>query len=228
MKGTPLSIADPRLGRHVEHDDRSRRFLAAQAPAQRSVLWGHHAPVLDQGQLGSCTGNAMAQLLNTDPFTKSRAAVKAGFLNEQDALKLYHDATVLDGFPGTYPPDDTGSSGLGVAKAAKKEGFISVYNHAFGLTHFLAALQLQPVIVGTDWTDGMFKPNKKGFVKPTGSIAGGHEFLALGVDYSTKVITFLNSWSSGWGPLGGRFLMSFTDFGKLLGSQGDVTAPVTA
>lgn len=215
----------PALGRLVEHDPRSRSFMAALAPAQRSVLWGHHAPVLDQGSLGSCTGNAMAQLLNTDLFNTSRGKVKTGYLTEDDAVKLYHNATILDGYPGTYPPDDTGSSGLGVAKAAKLEGFITAYKHAFGLSHFLSALQLQPVIVGTDWTNGMFKPNKKGFVKPTGSIAGGHEYLALGVDYSAQVITFLNSWSSSWG-LGGRFFMTFTDFGKLLGSQGDVTAPV--
>lgn len=215
------------LGRVVEHDERSRMYQATLAHAQRSVLWGHHAPVLDQGELGSCTGNAMAQLLNTDPFAKSRGAVRAGYLNEQDALKLYHDATVLDGFPGTYPPDDTGSSGLGVAKAAKKEGYITGYKHAFGLTHFLSALQVQPIIVGTDWTNGMFKPNKKGFVKPTGSVAGGHEYLALGVDYATQTITFLNSWSSSWGQQG-RFFMTFASFGDLLGSQGDATAPVPA
>jgi hypothetical protein len=216
----------PALGRLVEHDPRSRNFAAALAPAQRNVLWPHHAPVLDQGQVGSCTGNAMAQLLNTDVFAKSRAAAGvSGFLTERDALKLYHDATVLDGFPGTYTPVDTGSSGLGVAKAAKKQGYITAYAHAFGLPHFLSALQLQPVIVGTDWTNGMFKPNRKGFVKPTGSVAGGHEYLALGVDYTSQTITFLNSWSSSWGQQG-RFFMTFADFGKLLGSQGDVTAPV--
>lgn len=216
-----------KLGRLVEHDEKSRLYQAPKAAAQRSVLWGHHAPVLDQGNLGSCTGNAMAQLLNTDAFNAARAKVKTGYLTEDEAVKLYHDATVLDGYPGTYPPDDTGSSGLGVAKAAKKEGFIPGYKHAFGLSHFLSALQLQPVIVGTDWYDGMFKPNKKGFVKPTGSVAGGHEYLALGVDYAAQVITFLNSWSSGWGQQG-RFFMSFTDVGKLLASQGDVTAPVVA
>src|ERR1700747_2693484 len=171
-----------RLGRLVEHDPRSWDHPARTAPLPRSVLWGHHAPVLDQGDIGSCTGNAMAQLLNPDPFTNSRAHVTQGFLTETDALKLYHDATVLDGFPGTYPPDDTGSSGRGVGKAAKQEGFIAAYKHAFGFTHFCLALQLQPVIVGTDWYDGMFKPSSKGFVKPTGSVAGGHEYLALGID----------------------------------------------
>lgn len=213
----------PALGRLVEHDERSKMYQAAQAPAQRSVLWGHHAPVLDQGQLGSCTGNATAQLINTDAFSAAR---KAGYLNEQDALKIYELGTQLDNQPGTYPPDDTGSSGIAVAKAGVRLGYFTGYKHAFGFSHFCAAVQLQPVIVGTTWHNGMFKPNAKGFVKPSGAVAGGHEYLCLGISYETKTLTFLNSWSAGWGPLGGRFLMSFTDFTKLLADQGDVTAPV--
>lgn len=212
----------PSLGRIVEHDERSKMFQARQATAQRSVLWGHHAPVLDQGNISSCTGNATAQLINTDPFAHSR---KAGYLGEKDAQALYHEATILDGYPGTWPPEDSGSSGLAVAKAGVKAGYFTGYKHAFGFTHFCAALQLQPVIVGTSWHEGMFKPDSKGFVTPTGSVAGGHEYLALGISYETKTLTFLNSWSSGWG-LGGRFLMSFTDFTKLLAERGDVTAPV--
>jgi hypothetical protein len=211
------------LGRVVEHDERSRFYQAAQAPAQRSVLWGHHAPVLDQGQLGSCTGNATAQLINTDYFIKSRGA---GYLTENDAVQLYETATVLDGIPNnTYPPTDGGSTGLGAAKAGVKLGYFTGYKHAFGFAHFCAALQLQPVIVGTEWTEGMFTPTAKGFVKPTGDVAGGHEYLALGVDYATKTLTFLNSWSSAWG-LQGRFHMTFAAFTTLLINQGDVTAPV--
>lgn len=213
------------LGRVVEHDPRSRQFMAAQAPAQRSVLWPHHAPVLDQGNLGSCTGNAMAQLLNTDPFAKSRP--HGGYLTEADAVQLYELATHLDGISGnTYPPHDEGSSGLGAAKAGVKLKYFTGYKHAFGFDHFAAALQLQPVIVGTDWTEGMFKPDSKGYVHPTGQVAGGHEFLALGISWETKTLIFLNSWSSNWGPMGGRFLMNFADFQGLLANQGDATAPV--
>jgi hypothetical protein len=213
----------PALGRLVDHDEKSRQYQARKAAAQRSVLWGHHAPVLDQGELGSCTGNATAQLINTDYFTKSRPA---GYLTERDAVQLYELATHLDGIPNnTYPPTDGGSSGLGAAKAGKKLGYFTGYTHAFGFEHFAAALQLQPVIVGTTWHDGMFTPSSIGFVRPTGGIAGGHEYLCLGISYETKTLTFLNSWGSGW-SLGGRFLMHFSDFQKLLADQGDVTAPV--
>lgn len=54
----------PALGRVVDHDERSRLYQARLATTQRSVLWGHHAPVLDQGELGSCTGNAFEMLLS--------------------------------------------------------------------------------------------------------------------------------------------------------------------
>ncbi len=212
----------PALGRLVEHDERSRRFVAPRADEPRSVLWGHHAPVLDQGNLGSCTGNALAQLINTDVFAPARPN---GYLTEEDAVKIYSRGTVLDEYDGTYPPEDTGSSGLAVAKAAVEFGYFSTYNHSFGFDHFTATLQTQPVIVGTYWFSQMFKPDVDGIVRVQGMIEGGHEYLALGVEYETETLTFLNSWGSDWG-LGGRFKMSFTDFSFLLNQEGDVTAPV--
>jgi hypothetical protein len=83
----------------------------------------------------------MAGALMTEPLWR-----KGRKLDEVQARILYGMATKLDGLPGTFPPDDTGSSGLGVAKAAKALGYISAYHHAFGLEHALAALTLGPVI----------------------------------------------------------------------------------
>jgi hypothetical protein len=214
----------PALGRLVDHDEKSRLYQARKASAPRSVLWGHHAPVLDQGQLGSCTGNATAQLINTDYFANSRPP--GHYLGEADAVQIYELATHVDGIPNnTYPPTDGGSSGLGAAKAGVKLKYFTGYKHAFGFDHFAAAVQLQPVIVGTSWYDGMFNPSSIGFVRPLGGVAGGHEYLCLGISYETKTLTFLNSWGSGWG-VSGRFLMHFDDFQQLLSDQGDVTAPV--
>lgn len=213
----------PALGRVVDHDERSRLYRATRHAVPRSVLWGHHAPVLDQGELGSCTGNATAQLINTDYFAKSRKA--GGYLTEADAVQLYELATHLDGIPGnTYPPNDGGSSGLGAAKAGVKLNYFTGYRHAFGFQHFAATLQTQPVIVGTAWYEQMFTPNRTGTVTIGGEMAGGHEYLALGIDYRTSTVTFLNSWGDGWGD-SGRFHMSFNTFGQLLADQGDATAP---
>lgn len=212
-----------KLGRHVEHDPKSREYPARRAVKPKSVLWTHTAPVLDQGDLGSCTGNALAQCLNTAHFSASRP--KRKYLDEQYARLLYAKATVLDDIPGAWPPTDSGSSGLGVAKAGVALGYLSAYTHAFGFGHFTAALQLQPVIVGTNWYNDMFTPGKDGTVQPTGDVAGGHEYLALGINYPRKLICFLNSWSDQWGRKG-RFFMRFDDFQQLLDDQGDVTVPI--
>ena len=206
------------LGRIVQHDPRSFAFPAALAPALKTVNHRHYGPVLDQGQIGSCTGNAAAQALNTVPLRHGRR-----LLAEIDARNLYHYATVLDGYPGTWPPTDTGSSGLAVAKASLKAGYVTGYTHAFGLDQCLAALVLAPVIVGTNWHDSMFTPDSNGFIHPTGAIAGGHEYALIGIDVKRKRVTMLNSWSASWGR-NGRAYLTFDDLGALLADQGDVVS----
>lgn len=212
-----------RLGRSVEHDPRSRQFPARRATRPRSVLWVHNAPVLEQGDLGSCTGNAMAQLLNTTKFAKSRPGRR--YLDEQYARLLYAKATVLDSFPGAWPPTDTGSSALGVAKAAIALGYCTEYHHCFGFDHFLETIALQPVIAGTSWYSAMFDPDTNGFITPGGQLAGGHEYLILGANTREKYVTILNSWGDGWGRKG-RAYITFDDFAALLDEQGDITAPI--
>jgi hypothetical protein len=211
------------LGRLVEHDPQSKVYPARRAARPRTVLWDHHAPVLDQGDLGSCTGNALAQCLNTTKFAASRP--KRRYLDESYARLLYAKATVLDDFPGQWPTNDTGSSGLAVAKAGVALGYLSAYQHAFGFVHFAEAIQLQPVIIGSNWYDAMFEPDTRGFVKPVGEIAGGHEYLALGINYAGQYVTCLNSWSDQWGSRG-RFRLTFADFSTLLQQDGDVTVPI--
>ena len=80
------------------------------------MQWKHHGPVLDQGQLGSCTANALCQALNTEP-NRWRTDPP---LDETAAVGLYAVATTIDPFVGRWPLNDTGSSGLAVCKAAQK------------------------------------------------------------------------------------------------------------
>lgn len=211
-----------RLGRHIDHDPKSRDFPATGAAIQ-SVFHLRRLPILDQGSLGSCTGNAMAGLLCTDPNGRVMGGLDlAARWTEDQAIDLYKLATRLDGFDGTYPPEDTGSSGLGVAKAAKRYGLISSYWHAFGLEHALRALTLRPVIFGINWYEGFDNPDEKGLVKIEGSVRGGHEVEACGINTGNYLVYLANSWGPMWG-LQGYFTMSFDDLGQLLDEGGDCT-----
>lgn len=204
------------LGRKVQHDPRSLNFPARTELPVITKTWRRYGGVLDQGALGSCTGNAAAQALNHLPL-RTKGVVR----RESDAVRFYGRATVLDQWPGVYPPDDTGSSGLAVAKALQEEGLISRYEHAFGLEHGLSVLMEAPLLVGSNWYSDMFYPDAKGVVRPTGSDVGGHEYLWIGADMPSRTVHFLNSWSDLWGDRG-RFHMSFESFQTLLDQQGDL------
>lgn len=227
------------LGRHVEHDDRSRQF-AFQLPgklasaALQPVRHQRFVPVLDQGNLGSCTGNAAEGAAGTGAVYQAIPAALAARPSPSDAtgdedqaVSLYSAATHLDGIPGQYKPDDTGSTGIAAAKAMVRAGLIAGYQHTFTLVDALAALQLVPLMLGINWYDSFDQPDANGLVTITSgaSVRGGHEPMADELVPDQQLVGFTNSWSASWG-LQGRFYMSFTDLDRLLGEQGDVTVPV--
>ena len=219
-------VSDPRLGRHVNHDERSRRF-AYRGPVSppHAVRHYRNVPVFDQGNLGSCTGNAAVGCLASGPFfatINEHDDADLRRLDQDAAVKVYGLASAIDPFPGQYPPEDTGSDGLSVAKVLTELGAISGYEHAFGLDQALAALMKVPVITGTAWRADMFEPNAEGLVRPTGAEQGGHEYLVDEYDPVRGWVGFTNSWSDRWG-VQGRFYMEAEAYGELLDDQGDVT-----
>jgi hypothetical protein len=216
---TPIEYG---LGRKVNHDPRSRNFPAPRATDRKPVMHRRWGQVLDQGSLGSCTGNAMAQALNMRPLHTPGTR----FLKEEDAVALYQRATQLDPFPGAFPPDDTGSDGLSVCKAAAEKGLIKSYQWAFGFDHALDALQNGPVLVGLPWHNSMFTPDSDGYLHPDGNKVGGHETVLFGDD-CRDTLTVLNSWGKNWGR-SGRYKLSYATFKELLADQGDVAVPVRA
>ena len=214
-----------RLGRHIEHDERSKGFAIARlATAPKSVSFERHCAPYDQGELGSCTGNAMAGVLMSDPFWKD-----GRLLTESDAVRLYSEATHLDNIQGSYPPQDTGSSGLGVAKAAKKEGWIKGYEHAFGLDDLIHGLSQRPGLLGIYWYTSFDTPLPSGECRltPNASVRGGHEVQMFRLDARQKRVWCYQSWGDSWGGLhNGTFWFSFKTLERLLDQHGDATFPV--
>ncbi len=223
---------DRRLGRHLNHDPRSLRYLApaGDLSALKSVRHQRMIPVLDQGDVGACTGFAAEGALGTSPLYDALAEgmphrpTGDAEVDEGQALALYSTATALDDYEGEYPPEDTGSSGLAVAKAALSAGLISGYRHATSLEAALTALAEQPVIAGINWYDSFDSPDASGRIRigPAATVRGGHEIVLDELDVPRKLVWFTNSWSSSWGK-SGRAAIGWDDFARLLKEDGDVT-----
>ena len=214
-------VPGKRLGRHVRHDSRNRRYAwqrSGSAPA--SQMWARHGDVLDQGNLGSCTGNALVGALECDPVFGSLPPAHPA-LDETLAVAVYSAAEKLDGGAG-YPPEDNGSSGPSAAQAAVNMNLISGFLHCFSLPDVLDALQFHPVMIGANWYQGFDSPDSTGLVTISGNVRGGHEFLCRGVDVDTQTLHFDNSWGTSWGA-DGSFSMSYATLERLLGEQGDAT-----
>jgi hypothetical protein len=211
-----------RLGRHIRWDSRSLAYAIQPTGVSQTKIWDRKIPILDQGNLGSCTGNATVGVLGTEGVFEHLSAAQQQSLNEDEAVKLYSAATKIDDAPGTYPPTDTGSDGLSVAKAAQQAGYLSGYQHITSVDAAKTAILSGPFIVGTNWLSGMDSPDSSGLVHVKGSIRGGHEYECFGFDASADVWHFCNSWGESWGDAG-RFMYSSADFAKLLAQQGDAT-----
>lgn len=220
--------SDPRLGRHVLHDSRSLQYQVEPKDINvlKSVRHQRRTPILDQGQLGSCTGNAAIGCLGTDPFFTTVQG-KTTF-DEAAAVSVYSAATKLDPYGGTYPPTDTGSDGLSVAKVLVARGLIAGYQHATSLAAVLTALQDKPVIVGIKWLSSMFSTAADGRINVSGSVEGGHEFELDEIDVENRRVWMDQSWGIKFG-LSGRAYFTWDDFGSLLADRGDCTVftPIT-
>lgn len=220
-------IPGMRLGRHVRYDSRNA-FYPYWAP-QRAVqaqVWARHTPILDQGNLGSCTGNAITGALGCDPLLAALPATHP-VLDETEAVHLYSRATQLDNYPGAYPPNDTGSDGVSAAKAAQKDGLISGYTHCTDIATMEQALQAGPVIIGINWYDSFDAPDSSGYVSISkgASVRGGHEVVVRGIDPVAQRFAADNSWGASWG-VKGSFQFSYATMERLLSEQGDCTVPM--
>lgn len=183
-------------------------------PPQEQVVWSNSELALDQGETLHCVGFGCANWSNADP-------VKNHFTNE-DGHRFYYAAKVFDGEPGV----EDGTSVRSGAKALKQDGRLAAYAFAQSLAEVRTWLRAHgPLIVGTHWYSDMFMPTSDGLAAPTGTLEGGHCYLAVGDLPDENAILCLNSWGPDWG-LGGYFKMRTDDFDMLLQDEGEAMAAV--
>lgn len=214
------------LGRLVEHDNKSRAYtISRRDPPKTSIQHVTYGPTLNQKKVGACVGYAAAQALNTGPNKVVLEARKLPLRTDADALNYYHLATMNDAWPGVYPPNDTGTSGIAVAKALKKLKLIKGYQWAFNIEQVLSAIATGPLLVGVPWYEGMFYPDKNGLVKISGKLVGGHQIVITGFSIVSQTMSqnlfwARNSWGIGWGLRGG-FSFTVKTLETLLSRDGD-------
>lgn len=222
-----------RLGRHVMHDEASKDFsartLIGRRPRTLTSVW--HKSVVepwDQGEIGQCTAEAALGALMTEPFYREKFKFNGTGPNS-DSLALYRKETRLDDrdIPTSWEPDDTGSTGLWSMKAMKAMGFIAGYRWAFSAMSVFQLLLDGPVSTGTAWYNSMFTPNYDAVISVDRSsgLAGGHQYLLVGMDIERDMLIVRNSWGVGWGHKGYAF-MKFDDYYRLLADNGDAVVPV--
>jgi hypothetical protein len=211
------------LGRRVEFDERSRDYPVREllrAVPLVSKVWGCYAH-LDQGSDGACVGFGWTHELAASPVVVKN-------LSYSYAMALYEAAKRNDQFPGE---NYEGSSVLGGAKAVKKAGLMPEYRWAFTIDDVLDTLSHHgPVVLGTNWLSNMFEPHSpKWALDVSGSIAGGHCYLARGVALKKfkdePGIRLRNSWGSSWGSRSDAYIRA-SDLERLLKDGGEACVPV--
>jgi hypothetical protein len=228
LKGGAVT-ADPRLDRVVLFDEASRDYPIMEAPvvrrakAPRSYTWSL-GTTLDQGSEGACVGFGWAHEL------LARPAVVSGIDNRAARERLYWEIQRRDPWPGgAYPgasPFYEGTAVLTGAQYAHGLGAMAEYRWSFSLAELVMAIGYAgPAVLGLNWYEGMFEPDERGYIRPTGSLAGGHCIVARGVSLKYGYVLLHNSWGASWGK-NGTCLISFNDLDRLLHEQGEACIPV--
>ena len=180
-------------------------------------------PVVDQGQLGSCTANAIAGAL---AYLQDKENVAMRYASR---LFIYYNERVIEGTVS----QDAGAEIRDGIKSIVSQGFCPESDWPYDISQFavqpppfaytdalkdlvksyqsvnVSAVDIQnalasgfPVVVGFTVYDSFMNATDGNIPMPntqTENVLGGHAVLVVGYDQATSKFKFLNSWGTGWG-----------------------------
>jgi hypothetical protein len=212
-----------RFGRLPAPDPRDRKFAIsrqylASLPTAKHWLTGK---ILDQLDTPQCVEFSGRQWLATSPI-RNAWSKPSGW--------LYGECQRNDEWSGE---DYDGTSVRALFKVLQRERYISQYGWAWDVETITGWILSQgPMVVGTDWHEGMLETDRHGFVHTTGFGVGGHAFVLKGCnrlkkcpDGTTGAYRLANSWGRFWGD-GGYAWISIADFAKLLSNLGEACTAI--
>ena len=206
------------LGRVYVPDARDNNHLIStvfpkQTTKITSKYWDANMWWGNQGSTPQCVGYAWSHWIADGPITHS------GVQPPVNPTTIYKEAQKVDEWVGE---NYAGTSVRGGAKYLKTSGKISSYLWAFDIKTLInTILNVGPVVVGTNWYNGMFYPDKTGLIRITGRLAGGHAYVINGVDTRTQRFRIKNSWGKAWGQSGHAYI-SYTDMTRLIRENGEI------
>jgi hypothetical protein len=210
-KPQPLDLRD-------FHVSRIPFYGPARGATRQFWTMGGGAMRLDQGQTGTCEGNAWTNWLIAGPVVHPDVAAFADAgVAETWARKLYVDATGDTSLQqGAYTRQ--------ILKVLKTRGEIGTYAAMSTADEIVnALLTVGPVCHGSDWYESMFDPiskygNSYLVVDESSGVAGGHAYCLTAVDLAPAdgpaYVRVENSWGSGWGH-NGTARLSITNLHRL-------------
>jgi len=205
------------FGRRLSPIDIRDYKLAAYMPADLGDLsggkfWPFDAEPLDQKDEPECVGFAMANY-------GINAPIQDHYTNA-DGRAFYRMCKEIDG-------DDLPGSTVRTAARVLKNVLMRISKFAFAnsvdeISYWL--LHNGPLIVGTEWTQGMLAPDEYNIIHPTGITLGGHCYL-LNEKTVSGHYRIQNSWDARWGQDGQAYI-SISDFADLFMDSGEAMTAV--
>ena len=221
------------LDRVIKFDKNSKKYpiktlLPDAKPASKS--WAHVQ--LDQGKEGACAGFSATMEAAANPIPVFGSPMLYKLLRKsvvpinQKALDIYHRAQQLDEFPGE---NYVGSSVLGSLKAGVEQGWWKEYRWALGPGSeaaaqdvIMAISHIGPVMMGTNWYEGMYNADNNGYLNVIGKVTGGHAWLLTKYSATKDAVWTPNSWGGS-----GQGWVSRSDLVKLLHASGEAAIPTS-
>ena len=218
----------PDLPDHRDHLFAAPAAVQAKLPAKVD-LRPHCPPVLDQGELGSCTANAIG---NAHRFNQMKQKAASVFMPSR--LFIYYNERAMEGTVNS----DSGAMIRDGIKSIAQLGVCDEVAWPYDITKFKTkpsaalykkalahqALTYRRLLQNTAQMKGclasgypfvfgfsVFESFESAAVAKTGTVPmpsaseknlGGHAVLAVGYDDATQRFTVMNSWSAKWGAKG--------------------------